>query len=137
MSVETNISLVREWVEQVWNMGDLDSITHYHPPIFQNEGEASNIAQAQAWHQQMRTTYPDLRYTIEDIFAVEDRIALRWTAIGTHRGSLWGMIPPTQKEISWRGIHLLRIKNDQVVEVWALADTSAQLQQMGVQLQPS
>ena len=136
MSATSNIHLVQDWVEQVWNAGDLEALATFHPPVFQNEGKSSSIADAQAWHKRMRATYPDIQYVIQDIFATAEQVAMRWTATGTHQGTLWGIILPTGKQITWHGMHMVRIENDQIVDIWAVGDTSTQLQQMGVRLQP-
>ena len=136
MSAEANIALVRQWVEQVWNDGNLDLLGHFHPHTFDNHGQPSNLEEARQWHLRNRATFPDVHYTIDDIFATEAQVAMRWTATATHEGSLWGMIPPTGKHLSWNGMHQLRIADQQIVEVWAIANTIAQLQQMGVTLQP-
>ena len=137
MSAETNMELVRRWVEQIWNAGSLDLIGHFHPPTFDNHGQPSNVEETKQWHIRQRATFPDVRYMIDDMFATDDRVAVRWTATATHRGALWDMIPPTGKTITWTGMHMLRIVNQRIVEVWALANTIAQLQQMGVTLQPA
>lgn len=136
MANEANIELVRQWVEQMWNQGHLESITAFHPPTFMNEGQPSTPEEAKAWHLSNRVTFPDVQYTIDDLFATDDRVALRWTATATHLGVLWNMIPATGKRITWNGIHLLRIADKKIVEVWAVQNTIAQLRQMGATLQP-
>jgi predicted ester cyclase len=136
MSAEANMEVVQEWVEQIWNAGNLELLAHFHPPVFDNHGARSTIEEMKQWHHRNRVTFPDIRYTIDDLFAVDDRVALRWSATATHRGALWGTIPPTGKIIKWNGIHLLRLANHQIVEVWAVQNSLAQLQQMRVTLQP-
>ncbi|MEM7127754.1 MAG: ester cyclase [Chloroflexota bacterium] len=135
MSTEANIDVVCQWVEEVWNNGNLDRIGHFQPPTFENEGSRSTVEEAKEWHRSNRSAFPDIHYTIVDIFATEDRVAVRWRATATHSGMLWNMISPTDKTITWNGMHLLRLANQQIIEVWALQNTVAQLQQMGVTLQ--
>jgi len=137
MSADANMELVRQWVEQVWNAGNLDLLARFHPPTFDNHGSRSTIEETRQWHLRNRATFPDIHYTIDDIFAADDRVALRWSATATHRGALWNMIPATGKTIAWNGMHLLRLANGQIVEVWALQNSIAQLQQMGVTLHPA
>jgi predicted ester cyclase len=137
MSAEANIELVREWVERIWNAGDLALLAHFHPSIFTNHDRPTTIEETRQWHLRNRVTFPDIHYTIDDMFATDDRVALRWSASATHRGALWGMIPATEKTITWNGMHLLRLANKQIVEVWAVQDSIAQLQQMGVTLHPA
>jgi predicted ester cyclase len=136
MSVEVNVTLVQEWVDAIWNGGKLDLLGRFHPPVFENHGRETTIEDTKQWHQTNRTTFPDIAYTIEDIVSTGDRVTFRWTARATHQGMLWNFIPPTGKEINWSGMHMLRLKNNQIIEVWALQDTLIQLQQMGVTIQP-
>ncbi len=136
MPVETNMELVRRWVDQVWNHGDLEQITDFHPPTFNNEGSNTTPDETKQWHLSNRNTFPDIHYRIDDMFATDDRVALRWTATATHLGALWDMIPATGKRINWNGIHLLRLADNKIVEVWALQNSMAQLRQMGATLHP-
>jgi predicted ester cyclase len=136
MPDDPNLELVRQWVAQVWNAGDLDALGRFHPPRFENHGRPSSLLDARQWHLDTRATFPDIRYTVDDLFSAGERVALRWTATATQRGSLWGLVPPTGRRISWSGMHLLRIVDGQIVAVWALSDGVAQLQQLGVTLQP-
>ena len=136
MSGEAAIEFVRQWVDEVWNGNNLDGITDFHPLAFDNHGSVISVEEARQWHVRNRAAFPDVAYRIDDIFVAGDRVALRWTATATHLGALWNMIPATGKTIRWNGIHMLRIADRRIVEVWGLADTIAQLQQMGVALQP-
>ena len=137
MSAEANMELVRQWVEQVWNNSNVQRIIDFHPPTFDNEGKRSTPEEAKQWHLSNRSTFPDLHYIIDDIFATEDRVAMRWTATATHLGTMWNMIPPTGKLITWNGMHLLRLADEKIVEVWALQNNIAQLRQMGATLHPA
>lgn len=131
------MELVRQWVEQVWNNGNVERIIDFHSPTFDNEGKRSTPEAAKQWHLSNRITFPDLHYIIDDIFATEDRVAMRWTATATHLGTLWNLIPPTGKLITWNGMHLLRLADKKIVEVWALQNNIAQLRQMGATLHPA
>ena len=141
------IDLVRQWVEEIWNQGQLQRLGQFHPPTFTNHGQPSTIEETEQWQLQNRATFPDVHYTIDDIFAAGDaatpvvgsttQVAFRWTATATHQGTLWGMIPATGKSITWNGMHMLRVVDQQIVEVWAVGNSVAQLQQMGVTLQPA
>lgn len=137
MSAKVNMEVVRHWVEAIWNQCDLERIIDFHPHTFDNEGKPSTPEEVKQWHLNQHNTFPDLHYTIEDLFATEERVAIRWTANATHRGSFWNLIPPTGKVITWNGIHLLRLQNGKIVEVWALQNNITQLRQMGATLHPA
>ena len=62
--------------------------------------------------------FPDLQYTIEDMVAEGDKVAVRWTGRGTHKGEFWG-VAPTGKEATMRGISIIRIEGGKILEEWA------------------
>ena len=74
--------------------------------------------------------YPDLHWTIEGMVAKEDRVMLRYTARGTHKGEIMG-IPPTGKEITASGISIYRIAGGKVVEGWNITDQLGMMQELG------
>lgn len=76
------------------------------------------------------TAFPDVRYTIDDIFEGDDRAVIRWTARGTHRGELRG-ITPTGKQITTTGVDILRIQNGKIAETFVQWDALSPMQQIG------
>ena len=46
-----------------------------------------------------REAFPDLRMTVDDVIASDDKVVLRWHSEGTHRGELAGLAPtaPTDR----------------------------------------
>ena len=126
--------LVSDWIKTVWNEGRLDSLERYHPRIWRDNGRQISVEEAIAWHRQMRDTYPDLVYEIDEIVSAGERCTVRWTARGTHVGTLWGQLPGTGQTLSWRGLHLLRIAGGVIEEIWAVADIGAVLQQLNARV---
>jgi len=74
---------------------------------------------------------PDLHFTIDDIVAEGDKVAVRFTFSGTHKGEIMG-IPPTNKELTIWGINIYRVVGGKFVEGWERADTLGLMQQLGV-----
>jgi len=70
-----------------------------------------------------RTAFPDLKATVEDIFAAGDRVALRWSFRGTHLGD-WLGIPPTGNHMAATGISVYRMAGGKMVENWTNIDLS-------------
>ncbi len=75
------------------------------------------------------TAFPDLRHTIEDIIADGDKVVLRLSDYGTHRGEFMD-IPPTGKEIQWPVTSIYRLSDGIVEEVWIELDVLSILQQL-------
>ncbi|MGH2729343.1 MAG: ester cyclase, partial [Actinomycetota bacterium] len=80
-----------------WGRGDeaafdntvaADAIDH-NPAPGQPEG-AAGFKQAML---SIRSVFPDMTTTIDDIFSSGDRVAARWTSQGTHEGDLMGAAP--------------------------------------------
>jgi len=77
------------------------------------------------------TGFPDLALTVEFTITEEDKVAVRWTATGTHSGDFRG-IPPTGKPINIAGVAIYRVAGGKIVEGWSQPDTLGLLQQIGV-----
>ncbi len=78
-----------------------------------------------------RTAFPDAQFTIEDMIGEGDRVVLRLTMRGTHRGMFNG-IPPTGRSVVVTGVSIERIQNGRIVEGWVTNDALGMLQQLGV-----
>jgi len=76
------------------------------------------------------TAFPDLHMTVEDLIAEGDKVVIRFTSMGTHKGDLMG-IAPTGKQVKSTGIAIYRIVGGKVVEEWAERDTLGMMQQIG------
>ncbi|GIX07786.1 MAG: hypothetical protein KatS3mg115_2189 [Candidatus Poribacteria bacterium] len=72
--------------------------------------------------QMYRQAFPDLTWTIEEILVEGDRAAVRWSAVGTHRGPLQG-VPPTGRRVRMSGITIHRVAGGRIVESWVCWDT--------------
>jgi len=79
----------------------------------------------------LRTGFPDLHYTIEDLFAEGDRVAVRWTSKGTHRGPFQGLAP-TGKPVSGSGIAIFHLRDGKIIRGWTETNRVGFLQQIGV-----
>ena len=75
--------------------------------------------------------FPDLRIEAETTVTEEERVALFWTATGTHRGLLMH-IPPTGRPVDVRGVALLRIDREKIVEGLYLWDVAGLLRSVGL-----
>ena len=63
----------------------------------------------------IRTAFPDVHITIEDVVANGDKVAIRTTFHGTHKGEYLG-ITPTGKAVTATGIGIMRLANGKVQE---------------------
>jgi predicted ester cyclase len=71
----------------------------------------------------------DVRFTIDDVIAEGDRVAVRLTASARQTGTFMGL-EPTGNRYSIDEIHIFRMRDGQVIEHWHEFDKMALLQQL-------
>jgi len=135
MSTEQNKSIVRRWVEEGWNKGNLAVIDQLYAPNYVEHGlQPETVNSSEALKQEVGmflTGIPDLHFTIEDLIAEGDKVVWRLNSKGTHKGTFMG-IPATGKTASVTGIVIFRLENSLIVEGWVSIDSLGLLQQLGV-----
>jgi steroid delta-isomerase-like uncharacterized protein len=75
--------------------------------------------------------FPDIRHAIEDVFATEDRVAVRFVLHGTHAGAFFG-IPPTGRRVSIAANVLMHVADGRVTKLSGVFDEAGLLRQLGV-----
>jgi steroid delta-isomerase-like uncharacterized protein len=78
----------------------------------------------------LRAGFPDIRFTVEDMVASGDRVAVRWSWRGTHTGPFRGLTP-SGKAVTDTGMAFYRLKDGKVVRAWVETDRLGVLQQVG------
>jgi steroid delta-isomerase-like uncharacterized protein len=134
MSAE-NKSLARRALDELWTKGNLAAVDQLYSEkcVFHDLGSPDDIRGRDGLKQfarMYRTACPDLQCTVEDVVAEGDKVAVRWVSRGTHKGDLMG-IAPTGKQVTFRGIQMLRISKGKIEEEWAGFNTLGALQEIG------
>jgi predicted ester cyclase len=87
-----------------------------------------------AGHKEFATSFytaiPDLKHQIEDVFAEDDRVAVRFRLTGTNSGSFMGNAP-SGKPIDAGALALVRVDSGRVSELRAEFDKLGLMQQIG------
>jgi steroid delta-isomerase-like uncharacterized protein len=138
MSAEENKALVRRFVEEFWNEGNLsaaDELMAVDAEIHMPTGEVVNLDGLKSFAGTWRESFPDWHSTFEELIAEGDRVAERWTGRGTHRGGLQG-IPPTGKRVEVPGSVFYRIVGGKIVEFRGRLDMMSLMQQLGAIASP-
>jgi predicted ester cyclase len=131
---ENHIGLVRRALDEVASQGKLEALDEIASPEFVRHdlGGAPDIAgleKIKRFIGAQRAVFGDLTFTADDILASGDRVAVSYTARGTHEREFQG-IAPTGKPVSWKGINIYRIENGKLVETWQLADIAGLMRQL-------
>ena len=135
MSVEENKAIACRWIEEVWSRGNLAAIDELFATDFVFSYPTAGAEPDREGYKQTVTEMfgplADVHCTVEDIVAEGDKVAVRWTWSGTHKGELMG-IAPTGKQVTLTGISILRIVGGKIVEEWGEMDNLGFMEQLGV-----
>ncbi len=131
-----NKAIVRRLYEEVWNKRKLEIISEVISPS--HALQAPNISGSsmgpEAYKRQISlflAGYSDLRFTIEDLIAEQDKVAACWTFSGTHRGDYMG-IPATNKKVSVDGTTIHHVAGGKIMDSYSNWDALGMMQQLGV-----
>lgn len=125
--------LVQQMVE-AWTSGNMDlldeiyhsdSVEHWSDTTFRGIGK---IKEAEAKY---RRAFPDYTMELKKMIDGGDHVAHYWEINGTHQGEFNG-IPPTEKEITYQGMAIHRIEDEQIVESWWMTDRLQLLRDLDV-----
>ena len=122
MTLEANKALIRRMFEEVIPAGDPTAMREIvaddfvdHDPM---PGQPAGAEGAEYVVSTMNTAYPDLQFSVDDLLAEGDRVAMRWTLRGTNRGPMLGR-PPTGQPVELSATIIWRIRDGKVAERWA------------------
>ena len=131
--VDHNRDIVERLFSDVLNGHDPDRLSDYYTDdcrIYGMTGPgAIDRDEYAAFLATQFAAFPDLSFEIDEIITEDTRIAVRWTAHGTHEGTLVD-IPATGKAATVTGISLIHLEGDKAVEVHSNQDMLGLLQQL-------
>ena len=134
MSAETNLTLVRRFVEEFQTRHNLAAVDEYLSPDFVNHSAPAGLPPDREGVKMQFTMFftalPDLHAIIHDQIADENKVVTRKTLRGTHKGDLMG-IPPTGKTVDIEVIDILAVKDSKITDHWNLVDQLGLLKQLG------
>ena len=90
-----------------------------------------DLAGHQAFAAAFYAGFPDARHDVEDVFATDDRVFVRFTILGTHTGNLFG-IPATGRTARIITHVAFHVTDGKVVRLFGLFDEAGMLRQLGV-----
>jgi steroid delta-isomerase-like uncharacterized protein len=134
--LEANKTLVRRWFEEVWNQGREETIDELLAPngvgygLGDTEATIQGPAGFKPFVRNLRGALPDVHMSIEDSIAEGNKVTVRITVEGTHKGGQLG-VAPTGRRVRFEGLVVVRIENGQIVEGWNSWDQLGLLRQIG------
>jgi predicted ester cyclase len=132
---ERNKTLIRSFIEEIFNEHNLSSIEKYFgkesvegSPQAGKGGEGFKLFLTDFFK-----AFPDWRANIEHLVAENNLVVVFLNGTGTHKGEFHG-IPPTNKPVNIRSADLYKVENELITGHWDVVDHLNLLKQTGALL---
>lgn len=93
----------------------LDSNAVLHQPVGKGtfKGPDEIKQNLETW----RNAFPDIHVSVDDMVAEGNKVVVRTTLDGTHKGPL-GKIEPTHKQVRWPAATFFYLTDSKIMEIW-------------------
>ena len=132
---DVNKATIRRFPLEVINQGRLELVDELlddgyveHMPL---PGYPSTREGLRSFIAALRTTFPDLRYSVVTEIAEGDTVVQYVRATGTMQGDFASM-KATGKSATWEELHMIRMRDGKAVEHWGVVDQLGMMQQVGL-----
>ncbi len=129
--------IVEEAFRQIWNEGKVDLVEKYYSKSFKGHysffpWEDEGPRQIRKVVENVRTSFPDYKETIQQIIEADEWVTVRLTITGTNTGPNPFSSKPTGKRIEFEEILICRVADGKIQEQWGSPDTAGMLKQLGL-----
>jgi steroid delta-isomerase-like uncharacterized protein len=116
-----NAAIVRRWFDEVWNQRreeTIDDLLTDDSVCYGEDGALVGVSEFRdRRYRPMVAAFPDLRVQIDDVIADGERVAIRWSASGTHTSDGLGF-GPTGQAVTFSGLTWMRLGGGKIIEGW-------------------
>ena len=133
MSAKQNKALLHRYVNEVWNKKNPAAVDDFLAPTYRRHRSPTTPPLTREEQKQLlagfRTAFPDIKITVEEVIAEEDKVAFRSTMHGAHQREFLG-IAATGRQVAFTLLDVIRIEDGKFVEQWGGPDIHDLLQQL-------
>jgi steroid delta-isomerase-like uncharacterized protein len=132
MGEDENKALVRRFVEEVFEKLHVAAVDELVADEFVSHtwpSSGDGKADLKAATERMASALSDIDFSIDDMIAEGDRVAVRLTASATQTGEFMKM-PPSGKRYSIGEIHIFRVSEGKISEHWHQLDAMGMMSQL-------
>lgn len=129
-------SSTREFLQTCVNRDEVDRLADFvAADVLVHAGTTCDIPEVRGLPEladvlrRIHRVFPDLHLTLEDMVAEGDRVAVRWTARGTHERE-WAGVPATGRRVTFGGMDLYRYEGGRIREWWRNEDFAHLMDQL-------
>jgi predicted ester cyclase len=131
---EQNKEVVRRYIEEVFNTGDVERLTEFVSPdyveVYENQEYPIGLEGAEQHVLGVRSAFPDLQITIEQQIAEGDWVVSCITAKGIHQGT-WLDMEPTGASLVFTAVNVDKVVDGKIVEHGGAANLFGPLLEAG------
>ncbi len=136
MSSNDNKTIARRHFEELWHKGLLDVADEIYSTkaVGRCGSDPDQTGYPDVEKELVRQdeiAFPDGAVTVEFQTAEGDKVVTRWRFEGTNTGPFYGN-PATGRSVSVTGVHVHRIVDGRIVEIWAHPDKFGFMSQLGL-----
>ena len=133
-----NRAVLREFIERVWNCGELEAVAELVAPaytIYSDPGDpwhGQTLDRSAFVHRlvESKAPFPDLKFNLGEMVAEGDRVAVSWVLTGTHTADL-GALRASGNAIRVEGMTIYTFEGGMLTGHRQVVDRLAVLQQLG------
>jgi steroid delta-isomerase-like uncharacterized protein len=134
MSAAANTALMRRFVEFINSASPAMAAELISPAaVFHAPGQPGPLRGPEGYLAllgMLRSGFPDVQWRLEQTVAEGDTVAARYTMLGTHEGTFFG-VPATSRPIRVQSMAFYRVTDGQFVEEHGMPDMLGLMQQIG------
>jgi predicted ester cyclase len=135
MEKTDNKIIIRRFIEQIENTGDVSNIREFisedYVEVYEGERYQIGIKGAIDHMLGIRRVYPDLKLTIENQISEGEWVVTVYSVTGTFM-DVWFDMKPTGKQITYTGVNVDRVKDGKIIEHGGAANLLDPLLKAGV-----
>jgi steroid delta-isomerase-like uncharacterized protein len=124
MSDTQNKTIARRFVEEIFNARKTENAKNFVTPDIIYHGmaeEVRSLEEFKRWVSEDLSAFPDMKITIVDDLAEQNKVAIRWTLKATHEKD-FADFPATQKKFETQGADIFHFEGDKIKEAWTVCD---------------
>ncbi|MFD8970726.1 ester cyclase [Streptomyces sp. NPDC059568] len=133
---DANISLVKGFIDEIVNGGNVDALGKYFADnvlwsggsLGERRGLEANIA---FMKENAVGAFTGMHLEIKEIYPAGDSVVVFFTNSGTHSGDFLGS-PATGKHAVWNGVGIYKIADGKIADARFVEDILAMLLQLGI-----
>jgi steroid delta-isomerase-like uncharacterized protein len=104
--------------DAVFEFWSEDFVSHVTERVSPDKVGRDVRSEEQQWWQQVKSAFPDMRFSVDLLIESGDLVVSNWTVRGTHTGTPFYDVPASGEAVTINGTGILRIRDGKVVEHW-------------------